>query len=785
MTHPRTGNWSIRAKITTLVAVPVAALVALWIFTTVLTAGPALALLDTRAVRDELSRPGDSLVAELQRERRLSLVYLAGSGDLPALAEQRNRTDAAAADFRRRAAASDVREAAEDPIRVRVDAVLTELEVLPAGRGYVDRREMDQAGTLGLYTGIVDKALRLFGALANLDDDQLTQDARTVVALSRAREVLGQSDALLAGAFAARKFAPGNHAQFVQIVGAHRYLYDVASAALPAADRAAYQRITEGEAYQRLRDLETQVVTRGRDGAAVPVSASAWQSAYEAVARQLRDVELATADAITDRAAPVATGVLTRMALAGLLGLAAIAVSLLLLLRVGRSLIRRLTGLRVSALDLADRRLPDVVSRLRRGEQVDVVQEAPPLEYGTDEIGQLGHAFTEAQRTAVQAAVDESNLRRGYNEVFLNIARRSQTLLHRQLTLLDGMERRATEPDELEELFRIDHLATRMRRHAEDLAILAGDVPGRGWRNPVAVLDVIRGAVSEVEEYARVTVSGVLPSGIAGPAVGDLIHLLAELIENATTFSPPQSRVRVTGQPVPNGYAIEIEDRGLGLPAHALEEANRRLARPPDFDPVGGSHLGLFVVAQLGARHGVRIRLKPSPYEGVTAVVLVPPDLVVPAPEEPALPADEGRLRRARTVRLLESRPPQPAIEPPTRRAVESAVDAPTVEARAIELPRRTAGPGPAGAANDGANGRANGGASRRAGDAAAPDGGPAGLPRRVRQASLAPQLREAAQEPVEPQAPTQRTAEQARATMAALQAGTARGRRDAEGDED
>jgi hypothetical protein len=186
-------------------------------------------------------------------------------------------------------------------------------------------------------------------------------------------------------------------------------------------------------------------------------------------------------------------------------------------------------------------------------------------------------------------------------------------------------------------------MTTRMRRHAEDLVVLAGAAPGRGWRVPVPMIDVIRGAVSEVEDYPRVNVSSVETAAVLGRAVADVIHLLAELIENATSFSPPHTRVHVSGQVVPNGYAVEVEDRGLGMTGEAIEEANRRLADPPVFDPANSARLGLFVVAQLGARHGVRVRLRSSPYGGVTAVALIPTELVVagtgvlalPGPPEP------------------------------------------------------------------------------------------------------------------------------------------------------
>ena len=225
--------------------------------------------------------------------------------------------------------------------------------------------------------------------------------------------------------------------------------------------------------------------------------------------------------------------------------------------------------------------------------------------------------------------MDEAKLRRGLNDVFRSLARRSQSLLHRQLALLDQMERRATDPEALDDLFRLDHLTTRMRRHAEGLVILAGAPPGRGWSSPVRMVDVMRGAIAEVEDYARVSVATRSQAALAGSAVADVIHLLAELIENATTLSPPYTSVRVSGDTVANGFAIEVEDRGLGMSPPRLDELNERLARPPEFNPSDSEQLGLFVVGQLAKRHGIRVTLKVSAYGGTAAVVLIPQHLVV------------------------------------------------------------------------------------------------------------------------------------------------------------
>ncbi|MEO3776950.1 nitrate- and nitrite sensing domain-containing protein [Micromonospora sp. B11E3] len=736
-----TRDWPIRSKLTALVVAPVSALLALWIFATTLTFGPALDLLSARTLFYDLGRPGEAVVVELQRERRLTVQQLAGNDELPALSEQRQRTDRALAELRHRVAGERLRDAADDLLDSRVDHLLGELNALPAGRGFVDGRQVDRAGAIGLYSGMIDAAFHTFAAMANLPDHDFNRQARALTALGRSRELLTRADALLAGVLASGRYAEGEHAQLVQTIGNQRFLTDTAVADLPAAARSAYQRLAEGEAFVRLRALQDALVRA--DPAEPPaLDAGAWQASQGAVQRDLRDFELAQFDGLAERSVPVAVGILARLGAAGVLGLAAVVVSVLVALRGGRSLAERLSGVRTAALEMAEHRLPDVVARLRRGEEVDVAREAPPLEYGRDEIGQVGHAFNEVRRTAVRAAVDEVTLRRGLNEVFLNIARRSQGLVHRQLALLDKMERRTEDPDDLAELFQVDHLATRLRRHAEDLVILAGAAAGRGWRNPVAMLDVIRGAISEVESYERVDVVEVQPAATVGPAVGDIIHLLAELIENATAFSPPGTRVTVRGQRLPNGYAVEITDRGLGLSDPAIEEANERLATPPEFDPADSARLGLFVVARLADRHGVRVRLRRAVPNGTTAVVLVPSDLVTAEPSPDLGPEGSTDSRRMAKVTRLSTVPRSRAAGRTTRERgdAETAV-LPLVPSRSVP---------------------------------ADPTAGGDGLPRRVRQRGPAVHPR-----PADPDAPAPRAPEEARRLMSALQAGTARGRRD------
>jgi len=329
-----------------------------------------------------------------------------------------------------------------------------------------------------------------------------------------------------------------------------------------------------------------------------------------------------------------------QLILAGGLGLAGLIATVALSLMLGRGLVRQLRDVQQSALTLAHRTLPGIIDRLRSGEAVDLDQYAPTKFPTRSEIEQVGQAVSVLQQAAIQSAADEARLRRGISDVFRNLAGRSQSLLHRQLALIDAMERRTTDPDELERLFRIDHLTTRMRRHAEGLIILSGATPGRGWRRPVPLIDVLRAAVAEVEDYTRVRVQCRTGGAVAGHAVADIVHLLAELAENATVFSPPNSPVRMQGDSVDQGFVIEIEDRGLGISRTRLEEINVRLANPPKFDLSGSDRLGLLIAGQLARRHDVTVTLRPSVYGGTTAVVHLPNPLV--ADEEAAQP-DRGR----------------------------------------------------------------------------------------------------------------------------------------------
>jgi hypothetical protein len=249
----------------------------------------------------------------------------------------------------------------------------------------------------------------------------------------------------------------------------------------------------------------------------------------------------------------------------------------------------------------------------------------------TAEIARTAAAIEKLQHTAIAAAEHETSMRNGIGQVFVSLSRRNQSLLQKQLRLIDALEQKAADPGALADLFLLDHLTTRMRRHAENLIILSGEPPGRSWSEPVPVIDVLRGAVAEIEDYQRIRVVTVAQDAVTGLAVADMIHLLAELIENAALFSPSGTRVEVRAERVANGFVVEVEDRGLGIQPHLLSDINQQLLDPADFALADPDRLGLFVVGKLAARHGVRVALKPSPYGGITAVALMPHEVVVPA----------------------------------------------------------------------------------------------------------------------------------------------------------
>ncbi|TMR88545.1 sensor histidine kinase [Nonomuraea basaltis] len=704
-------NRSIRFKIFLLLLLPLLSLSALWGFVLNLTMGDAQSLLRANTLYRTLGVTSTDLGLQLQAERVRSAEALTTRELTEALGSQRARTDRSVGELRQ--AVTEAGDAIGEDLRLPVGTLTSALDRLGSIRADIDNGLSSRLNGLNEYNGILDSIFALYDHLVTVSDLAILQQASSLQAMGMAREYIAREHALVIGALTDRRLIQPEAAAFTEYAASRKFLHARGLAGLDVPLRRPYEQVFASAAFQEFAIMEARITKTG----APPPDAADWNETIDKLASQLDGHGLTASEELASRTSEAATSTVVKISIAGGVGLIAVLASIIISVRFGRRLAAELGGLRAAAVELSERRLPDLVERLRKGEDVDVRKEAKAIKVsGSAEITDVARAFASVQRTAVTAAVGQAALRRGIGQVFLNLARRKQGLLHRQLALLDGMQRRTHDPDRLEELFRLDHLTTRMRRHAESLMVLSGSAPGRAWRKPVPVIDIVRAAVAEVEDYTRVTVESMPISAFDGGAAADLTHLVAELVENATIYSPPDTMVRVRGDQVSNGYAIEIEDKGLGLPAADYATFNRLLAHSPEFDLADSDRLGMFVVATLAERHGIKVLLRRSPFGGTTAIVLVPRELVT---EQTALTAGDGGEEMA-------------------------------------ALPSRT----------------------RKKALAVVTSGTHAGLPRRVRQAKPAPRLKEASPEP--PKEPAERSPDEVRDLFSAFQRGTQRAREDA-----
>jgi signal transduction histidine kinase len=636
----RTRQRPIRKRLTAAVLIPSVTLVIMWALTSAyLLAGGYRDRMVAVSVH-EVSVPAVRALAAVQRERQLSMTYLgrptSGLADLRA---QQQQTDQAVATMR--GAVATAADLAPVGVSRRVRRLNDALDQLPRERAQIGSGAVDRNEVFTFYNGLLDAGTDLFDAQARmLPSGSATRGGLELTALFRATDQMSRATSVAAGAFASGTLTPQDHLAFATLVGGYRAALDQAAPHLRPGVRSRYRAVLSGEAARRLTEAENAIIGfgpwPGPGQPIIPVNQVDWQGATNQVSAQLTDLTVAQADEASTLALANDTNRLVATLAGSVVALLAAIAVIIAALRmsramVDRALVTRLVALKNEALALAHERLPGIVRRLRMSEPVDVAAELPALDYGDDEVGQLAQAFNAAQTAAASATVQQAQARDGVHHVFLGIAHRNQGLVHRQLELLDEMERDEEDPALLERLFRLDHLATRARRNAENLIILGGRQPGRRWHRPIRLFDVLRAAVSETEQYTRVRVDGVPDVSLVGSAVADAVHLVAELVDNATAFSPPESEVRVTGTVAANGVVIEVEDRGLGMSEEDRAQANAMLAEAPDFAAMalrGDARLGLFVVARLAARLDIRVELRPSPYGGIRAIVLVPTQLM-------------------------------------------------------------------------------------------------------------------------------------------------------------
>jgi HAMP domain-containing protein len=598
------------------------------------------------------------LIHELQAERSLSSSYVASGRDSPGQLDRgRRAVDGVAATYRAAAASLDL---GGDPgLRERLGYGLRELEKLPIQRRAIDTgpipkdagvepeiEEGEIEGELNVnenhgpiddppeaieqYTDLINDLLDVNTEIApGSNNERLIEAVRASVALARAKEFADHQRGLLADVFARHAFAPGQYGKLTSLAAVEViYVAQFESAATPQ-QLDLYRKAVQGPQIERVERMRHEAVSTGGAGP-VTGDAATWFQASSVKLDELRRVEQRLSSDIVATSASIKSHADRRALLYTLLLLAALALAVGVSLATARSLIRRLGRLKDVAHDVAERKLPDVVSRLREGESVDLATEsATPIDaQARDEIGQLGEAFSFVHQVAVQLAGREAALRRSVGDMFLNLARRSQSMVERQLELIGDLGKRNL-GEAMVEVSELDHLAGRMRRNAENLIVLSGAEPVRRWRGPVNVQDVVVAAIDEVREHGRVALLPVQPTRVAGHAASDVVRLLAELLENALSFSAPETKALVAGQVLPTTYLLEIEDQGIGMSDEQLADVNHRLSEPPDVDLAQAKMLGFFVVGQLAARHGIKVQLRRSRHGGVAALVLLPANLIV------------------------------------------------------------------------------------------------------------------------------------------------------------
>ncbi|MFI0510038.1 nitrate- and nitrite sensing domain-containing protein [Streptomyces sp. WSLK1-5] len=804
---------SIRLSLIMLALVPSVTLTAMWGVTTTQLFSEGLRLRSQTDLSRSTGAMGTEATLALQGERAVSAAWLARvPGSRAALDEKRAATDAAVAQLVRR---SEEIQQAPERIAEQLYSVLGSVGSLEYYRDQVDHpTDITAAQALDQYTSIIDDQIHAFQQLSQVDDGDLTSQAGPLVAIEHAAELTSQEDVALTLAWPSGHLDEKAWEQFVRTVSTRRWLVeDQIVPALTGDAKTQTERILASADWQTLTAVEDQVLAaRPADGTgrvALPDAGKRWTAAMQKVSVRYSDLIRQQTSALLTRSADKAHEQLLTAASLSAVGLIALLICLVMSWRITRSLSRRLRGLREATLGLAQERLPDVVARLDRGEKVDVDRAAPELDYGSDELGQVAKAFNTAQRTAVMTAVELADTRRGFQKVILGIARQSQNLVNLQLSRLDTLEREHQDPDVLAGLYELDSTASQLRRYEENLVIISGGQPRRSWTEPVALIDILRSAVGEVAEYQRVEVRTEEEVCLAPPAVADVIHLLAELIENATLYSPAPSPVGVRAGLVAKGLAVEVEDRGLGMSEEEYAAFNAHLAEAPKFDVVALAddlRLGMFVIARIANRHGIQVTLRSSPYGGTTAIVLIPHEIVVREEEtgtsEDSAAEGRGGVPAPRTAKVSAGAsvaaertadPTDPAHSPDSAGAPDASGSADAggsadLDSAAAPAPADTPGSADTPIADTDEPARAQGarpvsgrqGAGPVPAPAVTPAPRPDGLtplPRRVPQTSLAAELRDEAPPPCEEEDADEFTADHAASSLAGFQRGTLRAR--------
>ena len=542
-------------------------------------------------------------------------------------------------------ALSEVRELAQQiggpyPKQARQQAtvVLAALDRLPGLRADATDTSMPVLTVITRYAQIVGNLIALDNDIAqDAGDPVLAQAVSSLGLVSQMKEDASQQRAILAAALLQGAFGRGELTALQNAVSAQQTnLQAFDGSASPSQLQLWNADVATSFGNQSSADelLAISLAGNARGSGSLasdPTTADDWYNTMtNTIEYQMGAVQRQLVASVTSRAAALRSNAI-RDAVAGVsVVLLILILAVLFTAVIGQSMVRPLQRLRAGALDVAGVQLPDMVRRMNETGGAGVPLEVQPIDVdSSDEIGEVARAFDRVHREALRLAANEAALRGNVNAMFVNLSRRSQSLVERQIRLIDDLEQGEQDPERLSNLFQMDHLATRMRRNSENLLVLAGHEVPRRWNQPVALVDVLRAAVSEIEQYERVSMNVQPGIAVRGQAVNDVVHLVAELVENATSFSSAETPVAVSGHLLNSGGALlDISDQGMGMGAEEMAHDNWRLDNPPVVDVAVSRRMGLFVVARLAARHGIRVRLRPGPDGGLTALVWLPDETV-------------------------------------------------------------------------------------------------------------------------------------------------------------
>ena len=662
------SNWRVRWRLLALIVIPTLAAVILGGLRISSAASSAVAFKRTEHLA-VLNSNVIRLAQSMEDERDLTAGYIADgrpTGTDPvftALLKQRAATDEAAQQVTGNA--NNIGDGYSPGIRQSLNAVLARISDLDQLRNATTppNGDIPALPLIQDYTNSIETLLTFTSMSATgTSDAQLANAVITLTALARAEDKASEQRGTLYAALLARQFPPQGltalQSEQAQEAAAEQDFRSSAS----LSEQQQFQNTVSGTPADQAafeEQVATSTSTNGSVGVGLPADTApgTWYSNMTFTVGKMRAVGSQLVSNVLARSRSLQSSATRSAVISSVVTLALLIVVLLFTTLVARSMIRPLRRLREDALDIAGSRLPDMVRRLSETEGSDESVEIEPIAVSsTDEIGEVARAFDQVHREAVRLAADEAMLRGNLNAMFVNLSRRSQSLIERQISLIDSLEQGEQDSGRLSSLFRLDHLATRMRRNSENLLVLAGHEASRRWSQPVPLVDVLRAAISEIEQYERVVLNVQPGITVVGQAVNDVVHLVAELVENATTFSPEDTQVYISGQPLTSGgVLLDVTDGGVGISDQEMGHANWRLDNPPVVDVGVSRRMGLFVVGRLAARHGVRVRLRHASAGGLTALVWLPD--TVAAQEGAPL----GRLRRFE----VEDYGPNPSLSAP------------------------------------------------------------------------------------------------------------------------